>query len=355
VFACALLNSQPMGFYAPSQIVRDVQEHGIEVRDVDINLSDLESVLEPGSYDPDRVWRQHQDMREDIRSSRAIRLGLNFVKGLSIDDANLIIARRGDGYDSIRDLWLRTGLGIAKLKKLADADCFGSLGIGRRDAQWLVMGLQGSDGAETLPLFTAAGRPGHREEPDADLPPMPPGQEVIHDYQALSLSLKAHPVSFLRDQLDARGIVKAGQLREIPAGRYVTTAGVVLVRQRPGTASGVVFASLEDETGLANIIIWPKTFEQYRRVVLGSRMMGVRGQVQKEGLVVHVIAKELYDLTPQLLAIAGGHHFGDAVIANADEGKSGPKGSARGTDKAGELEGEREQMRRALPSGRNFH
>lgn len=133
------------------------------------------------------------------------------------------------------------------------------------------------------------------------------------------------------------------------------TAGVVLVRQRPGTASGVVFASLEDETGLANVIIWPKVFEQFRAIVLRSRMMGVRGQVQKEGLVIHIIAKEIFDLTPQLLSIAGGHDIGTAVIANADEGRSGPKGSARGTGKAGELEAERNRMRRALPSGRNFH
>jgi error-prone DNA polymerase len=355
-FACALLNSQPMGFYAPSQIVRDAQEHGIEVRDVDINHSDLESVLEAGQRDPDRIWRQHRDMGDDIRSDRAIRLGLNFIKGVSHDEANIIIARRGRGYDSVRDLWLRTGLSPSTLTKLAEADAFQSLGMKRRDALWAVTGLKGSDGAETLPLFVAAGRPGRRdEEIDSGLPPMPPGEEVIHDYRSLSLSLKAHPVSFLRDTLNAKGIVPAGQLRDIPAGRVISTAGVVLVRQRPGTASGVVFASLEDETGLANIIIWPKVFEQFRRVVLGSRMMSVRGQVQKEGLVVHVIAKEVFDMTPTLVSIAGGYDLGDAAIANADEGKIGARGSARGSSKTQDIEAERESMRRALPSGRNFH
>lgn len=354
-FACALLNSQPMGFYAPSQIVRDAQEHGLEVRNVDINQSDLESFLEPGTSGNDRIWDRHRDMRGDIRSTNAIRLGLNFIHGLSDDQANLIVARRGSGYDSIRDLWLRTGLGPSVLEKLADADAFGSLGLNRRDALWAVKGLQGSDGAETLPLFAAAGRPGHRDEADAALPSMPPGEEVIHDYRTLSLSLKAHPVSFMREALRAKRIVAADELRTIPAGRIVTTAGVVLVRQRPGTASGVIFASLEDETGLANIIVWPKVFEKYRRVVLGARMMAVRGEVQKEGLVVHLIAREVYDMTPALMKIADGHDMGDAVLANADEGKSRPKGSARILDKRGELLAERKRIHDALPSGRNFH
>ncbi|MDC9823985.1 error-prone DNA polymerase [Devosia sp. ZB163] len=354
-FACALLNSQPMGFYAPSQIVRDAQEHGVEVRNVDINHSDLVSVLEPGTPGGDRVWQQHASMRDDIRSTNAIRLGLGFVKGLSDDDANLIVARRGRGYDSVRDLWLRTRLLPATLQKLADADAFTSLGLNRRDAQWAVLGLQGSDGAEMLPLFAAAGRPEHREEEDANLPAMPPGEQVIHDYRTLSLSLKAHPVSFLRDTLTARHIVSAGGLRDVPAGRVITVAGVVLVRQRPGTASGVIFASLEDETGLANIIVWPKVFEKYRSIVLGSRLMAVRGEVQKEGLVIHVIAREVFDMTPMLLDLASGLDIGEGMIANADEGKTGPHGSARGGDKRQDLEAERKRVHDALPSGRNFH
>ncbi|HTN64178.1 MAG TPA: OB-fold nucleic acid binding domain-containing protein, partial [Devosia sp.] len=319
-FACALLNSQPMGFYAPSQIIRDAQEHGVEVRDVDVNLSDLESVLEDGTRGADRLWRQHASMRDDIQSNRAIRLGLNFIEGLSTDHINIIVARRGSGYDSVRDLWLRTGLSPKVLETLAGADAFQSLGLNRRDALWAVKGLMGIDGAETLPLFSVAGRPGRRNEPDADLPPMPPGEEVIHDYRAMSLSLKAHPVSFLRESLTRRGIIPADALRETQAGRIISVAGVVLVRQRPGTASGVIFASLEDETGLANIIVWPKVFEANRRVVLGARLMAVKGQVQKEGLVVHVIARDVYDLTDMLSELY------DGDVARA-----------------------------ALPSGRNFH
>lgn len=344
-----------MGFYAPSQIVRDAQEHGVEVRNVDINLSDLESVLEPGTSGEERIWDRHRDMRNDIRSTNAIRLGLNFVHGLGDDHANIIVARRGKGYDSVRDVWLRTGLSPSVLTALAEADAFGSLGLNRRDALWAVQGLKGTDSAEALPLFVAAGRSSHSYEADFDLPPMAPGEEVIHDYRSLSLSLKAHPVSFLRATLAAKRILAADDLRNTPAGRIVTTAGVVLVRQRPGTASGVIFASLEDETGLANIIIWPKVFEKYRRVVLGARMMAVRGQVQKEGLVVHLIAREVYDMTAALMEIAGGLDMGDAVIANGDEGKSGPKGSARTLDKQGELKAERKAIHDALPSGRNFH
>jgi len=354
-FACALLNSQPMGFYAPSQIVRDAQEHGVEVRNVDINHSDLVSVLEPGTAGTDRVWQQHSSMRGDILSTNAVRLGLGFVKGLSDDEANLVVARRGRGYDSVRDLWLRTGLKQATLELLADADAFGSLGLSRRDARWAVGGLRGGDGAENLPLFAAAGRPSQQPDLDADLPPMPPGEQVIHDYRTLSLSLKAHPVSFLRQTLAARRIVTAASLRDVPAGRVVTTAGVVLVRQRPGTASGVIFASLEDETGLANIIVWPKVFEANRAVVLGSRLMAVRGKVQKEGIVVHLIAHQVFDMTPMLLDLAGGIDIGEGMIANADEGKTGPHGSARGSDKHHDLEVERKRIHDALPSGRNFH
>jgi error-prone DNA polymerase len=294
-------------------------------------------------------------MQDDIRSTNAIRLGLSFIKGLCADDANLIVARRGTGYDSVRDLWLRTGLGPAVLEKLAAADAFQSLGLNRRDALWAVKGLLGTNGAETLPLFAITGRPEHRDEPDADLPPMPPGEEVVHDYRHLSLSLKAHPLSFLRETLSRRGIVPADALRDIPAGRVITTAGVVLVRQRPGTAKGVIFASLEDETGLANIIVWPKVFETYRRIVLGARLMAVKGEVQKAGLVVHVIAKEVFDMTPMLVDLASGHDIGDAVIARADEGKSGPHGSSRGDDRKREKEVERQKIRAALPSGRNFH
>ncbi|MDP1730371.1 MAG: error-prone DNA polymerase [Devosia sp.] len=354
VFACALLNSQPMGFYAPAQIVRDAIEHGVDVRPVDINHSDLWNILEDGAPAAERVWERHSDMRGDIRSTKAIRLGFARISGLKEDHVNLVVARRGRGYDSARDLWLKTGLAPSVLEKLAEADAFGSLGLGRRDALWAVRGLTGIDGAETLPLFAVAGQPGQRDEPDADLPPMPPGEAVVHDYKTLSLSLKAHPLSFLRHTLDRRGALRCEHLGRQPNGVFVETAGLVLVRQRPGTAGGVIFSTLEDETGVANIIIWSKVFEKHRRVVLGSRLLAVKGQLQREGLVTHVVAHSFTDMTSELLALSSGHDFGDAAIARADESRNG---SPPGRDET--LRRQREtaqrQARAALPAGRNFH
>ncbi|WP_127754709.1 error-prone DNA polymerase [Devosia sp. 1566] len=359
VFACALLNSQPMGFYAPSQIIRDAVEHGVEVRPVDINRSHLEHVLEGNSRPAaEHLWVQHAEMVGDIRSTHAIRLGLSAIKGLKEDHANRLVARRGRGYDSVRDLWLRTGLPVASLEILAQADAFGSLGLSRRDAAWAVKGLTATAGAETLPLFAAT--PGAQSlgegEADAGLPPMPPGEEVIHDYRHLSFSLKGHPVHFARPQLERRGVVKASALLGLSPGRQVEVAGLVLVRQRPGTAQGVIFATLEDETGVANIIVWPKVFEANRRVVLGARMLAVKGELQREGLVIHIVARQLTDLTPTLLDIADGHPLGDAVLARADEGRTGTPGS-RGPerDQLRHEDTARRHAHAALPSGRNFH
>ncbi|HHY48574.1 MAG TPA: error-prone DNA polymerase [Alphaproteobacteria bacterium] len=352
VFACALLNSQPMGFYAPAQIVRDAIEHGVEVLPVDINHSDYWHVLEPGTPARERLWERHAEMREDIRSDKAIRLGFAQVSGLREEHANLIVARRGKGYDSVRHLWLRTGLPIATLEQLAAADAFGSLGLSRRDALWAIKGLRGA--ADRLPLFAASGLPSHSEEPDADLPPMPPGEAVVHDYRMLSLSLKAHPVSFLRAMLEGRGIRPAHTLATARDGELVEVAGLVLVRQRPGTASGIIFATLEDETGVANIVIWNKVFEANRRVVLGARMLAVRGQLQREGLVIHVVARTFTDLTPPLIALARGHDIGNAALMPADGGRG------YRTTGGGEAERRRhatieQRAYAALPRGRNFH
>ncbi len=356
VFATALLNSQPMGFYAPSQIIRDAVEHGVEVLEVDVNLSWIEHALEdgtPGRTIAEHVWERHADMRGDIWSTKAIRLGLGSVIGLSQAAMERIIARRGAGYDSVRDLWLRTGLSPAVLEILAGADAFGSLGLSRRDALWAVKGLIGTHGAETLPLFAAGDRAEARAEADAALPPMLPGEEVVHDYRALSFSLKGHPVGFLRPELTRRGILASNGLMTATVGREVAVAGLVLVRQRPGTASGVIFVTLEDEVGIANIIIWPKVFEAFRKVVLGSRMLAVKGLLQREGLVVHIIARDLIDLTPQLLAIAEGHDIGEAVIARADEGKTMPHDS-RTRERNNQAELAARKAHQALPSGRNF-
>ncbi len=354
VFACALLNSQPMGFYAPAQIIRDAVEHGVEVRGVDVNRSDHGHVLEDGTPARDRIARQHAAMRDDIYSSRAIRLGLRQVTGIREAHANLIVARRGDGYASIRDLWLRTGVPVETLEKLAEADAFQSMGLDRREALWTVRGLRGTAGAERLPLFSVGRRPSQADDAQGNLPLMPEGESVVHDYRTLTLSLKGHPLGFMRAELDRRRTVRCADLIEQRDGSWVEAAGLVLVRQQPGTASGVIFSTLEDETGIANIIIWPKTFAQNRKVVLGSRAMAVRGRLQREGLVVHIVAHSFHDLTPRLLDLAQGLDIGDAVVARADEGRSGPQ---PGRDEGQRRRDERlrQQARAALPSGRNFH
>ncbi|WP_169194496.1 error-prone DNA polymerase [Devosia sp. MC1541] len=360
IFACALLNSQPMGFYAPSQIVRDAREHGVEILDADINLSELECVMEDGTAPAaTRLWPKHANMAGDIFSTKAIRLGLRFVDGLAEKDVNCIIARRGSGYASVKDLWLRTGVSVASLEKLAKADAFASMGLNRREALWAVKGLVGTHGAETLPLFASAPPPSLPVLEEApNLPLMAPGEEVIHDYATLSLSLKGHPVQFVRPMLITRGTTRAANLETVTPGHRIEVAGLVLVRQRPGTAGGVIFVTLEDETGTANIVVWPKLFadDTNRKTLLSSRMLAVRGQVQREGLVIHIIAEQLVDLTPHLLDISNGIDMGDAVVARADEGKSGPPGShSRDRNAQREIEQARKRAWAALPTGRNFH
>ena len=360
VFLCALLNSQPMGFYAPSQLVRDAAEHGVEIRAADINCSDYDSSLEEGGWTiGEHIWPKHAAMQNDIRSTKALRLGLRQVEGLAEKDIVRIVEQRGERYTSIRDLWLRTGVSIASLEKLARADAFASLKLNRREALWAVKGLMGSHGAETLPLFAASGLPtGSAMEEAGNLPLMSPGEEVIHDYASLTLSLKGHPAQFMRPMLDARGMTRACNLSTVTPGHRIEVAGLVLVRQRPGTASGVIFVTLEDETGVANLVVWPKLFEndEMRRTLLSSRMLAVKGRVQAEGLVIHVIVEDMTDLTPQLLAISNGADIGDAVVARADEGKSGPPVSqSRDRHVVHEEEMARRRARAALPGGRNFH
>ncbi len=317
VFACALLNSQPMGFYAPAQIVRDAREHGIEVREVDVNASYWESTLEPGGAGMSPHPR-HAAMREVIKSSHALRLGFNQIKGLSQAEVAHLVACRGQGFDSLRDLWLRSRLTPAVLQRLAEADAFLSLGLDRRDALWAVKGLNRAGDRDDLPLFVNADLP--VSEPDAHLPPMLPGEHVVEDYRHLRLSLKGHPVGFLRARLQARGILPLASL-DPPTGlrpTRATIAGLVLVRQRPGTAKGVIFMTLEDETGSANIIVWPKQFEKQRAIVIGARFVAVTGRVQSEAGVTHLIAERLEDLSVMLgqLSSAGRNL---ASLARADE------------------------------------
>ena len=443
VFAAALLNSQPMGFYAPAQIVRDAREHGVEVRPIDVNFSDYDATLEPGSRAAKRVHDLHKSMKGDIRATHAMRLGLRAISGLSEKDAERIVKRRsfaftsplegevdhcrlagndregGDLhvaaskctplpnpppqggrervgipeqkhqtltkirivdqprmqssnlYTSIRDLWLRTGLNPRVLERLADADAFGSLGLTRRQALWAVKALGRAGDQDDLPLlalpslipassFTSPlegevdhyklacndreggnfqiaapesaplpnppptqigparfaqlqpkpeqaqvswGREQEWREPHVALPPMSLGEEVVNDYRFTHLSLKAHPASFLRKDLTQRGIVPNDTLRKRRSGDIVSVSGLVTVRQRPGSANGVVFMTIEDETSVANIIVWPKMLERFRPIVLGARYVAASGPLQSEKGVIHVIAHELKDLTSMLASL----------------------------------------------------
>ena len=308
-FAAALLNAQPMGFYAPAQIVRDAREHGVEVRPPDINHSLWDSTLESGPHAAERLHELHRDMHDDIRTAHAVRLGLREIKGLSEKDAKLVMEKRGVAYDSVRDLWLRSGLSPHVLERLADADAFGSLGLTRREALWAAKALgRVGDRDDDLPLFAIDGGvvPAYiiSREPDVRLPPMPIGEEVINDYRFLHLSLRAHPAQFLRSDLSARGIKQNDTLRRTASGARIRISGLVTCRQRPGSANGVVFMTIEDETAIANVIVWPKIFERLRPVVLGARYVAVTGRVQEESGVIHVVAEQLEDLTPFLAQLA---------------------------------------------------
>jgi len=326
VFCAALLNAQPMGFYAPAQIVRDAQQHGVEVRPVCINESRWDCTLEG--------WEgagglplplAGEGWGEGLSDSQAqtltlpplrggplplpqagegylpLRLGLRMVKGLANEHGARILAARSDRpFDSVEDAWRRSGVPLAALEKLADADAFASLGLDRRQALWRVRGL----GHAPLPLFAAADA--REREPEVALRAMTEGREVVEDYRSLQLSLRAHPLSFLRPRLDARRIVSCAKLNDLKDGRKVEVAGIVLVRQRPG-AGNVTFVTIEDETGIANIIIWQRLFEEQRRIVLGAAMISVKGRVQREGEVIHIISDRLEDMTPLLHSVAAMH------------------------------------------------
>jgi error-prone DNA polymerase len=313
VFAAALLNAQPMGFYAPAQIVRDVREHGVEVRPVDINHSDWDATIEPdhsiSARAAERVQALHRDMAADMRATHALRLGFRKIKGLSEDHGKCIMQNRGTPYTSVRDLWLRTGLVPHIIERLADADAFGSLRLTRRQALWAAKALgRVGDKNDDLPLFRADATQSVIQqadvsvasEPPVALPPMPLGEEVVNDYRFLELSLRAHPASFLRADLARRGIIRNAELRARKSGERVAVSGLVTIRQRPGSANGVIFMTIEDETSVANIIVWARTFERFRPIVLGARYVAVSGELQQESGVIHVVAAKLDDLTPLL-------------------------------------------------------
>ncbi len=367
VFCAAILNSQPMGFYAPSQLVRDAERHGVIVLPPDVNHSNWLATLEPLPDDAApftrRLHATHRAMQGDIRSRLAVRLGLRQVKGFREADAEAIMHHRRNGYDSVRDLWLRTGMERTAIERLADADAFRSIGLDRRDALWAARGESAARAHERLPLFDVAGQDDIRREPDFALPPMPPGEHVVNDYRYLSLSLKAHPLSFLRGQLAALGIMTSDRLREAANGRRVTVAGLVIIRQRPGTAKGTIFMTMEDETDIANAIVWPKVFEAYRPVVLGARLAAITGRVQKASDVIHVVAERVDDLSHMLGTLAGDTRSvptparADEVTNPGSDHRSKPRRqrTARAEGAMPLLDEPSKAANAVMPKGRNFH
>ncbi|WP_341712927.1 error-prone DNA polymerase [Erythrobacter sp.] len=310
-FACALLNSQPMGFYAPAQIVRDAREHGVTVLPADVNLSQWDCSLE-------KVAGERQGGADSDWSDRqvALRLGLRQVDGLpEAVAARLIAERESNGpYHDVTALRDRARIGPAHVERLASADCFGSLKLSRRQALWDARSLIG--GME-LPLFAAAAaREEGAETSRTQLPAMPLSEEVVADYQTTRLSLKAHPMAFLRASLAERGFVRACDLRKRKFRSMVHVAGVVLIRQRPGSAKGVCFITLEDETGVVNLVVWPDLMEKQRRVVMGSRLIEVRGRVEYDDEVIHVIAHHMHDATDALYGLSD--NMLNAPVARAD-------------------------------------
>jgi error-prone DNA polymerase len=244
-------------------------------------------------------------MADDIRTTHALRLGFRKIKGLSEEHGRRIVQNRGAGYTSVRDLWLRTALPPHIVARLADADAFGSLGLSRRQALWAAKALgRVGDKDDDLPLFRVAAVPPQApaqvsvpRESAVQLPAMPLGEEVVNDYRFLELSLRPHPAGFLRNDLARRGIIRNEELRVLPSGARVSVSGLVTVRQQPGAAHGVIFMTIEDETAVANIIIWPKTFERFRPIIMGARYIAVSGELQQESGVIHVVAARLHDLT----------------------------------------------------------
>ncbi|AYV47554.1 error-prone DNA polymerase [Caulobacter flavus] len=283
VFCAALLNSQPMGFYQPAQIVRDAIEHGVEVRPICVNASRWDCTLE-----------------ETANGALAVRLGLRMVGKLAeADAARVVLARAEAPYRAIDDLWRRAGVGTGALSRLAEADAFRpTLGLGRREAGWAIKGLRD----DALPLFEQAGA-AELNEPPPRLKPMTEGREIVEDYGHVGLSLRRHPLALLRETLEAKGFTSCRQASTARDGRRVRTAGLVLVRQMPGTAKGVLFMTIEDETGASNLVIWKTLYEKQRRIALGAHLIGVEGRIQREGEVVHLVAHQLHDLSDVLATL----------------------------------------------------
>jgi error-prone DNA polymerase len=280
--------------------VRDAREHGVEVRPVCINASRWDCTLETAGHG----------------SRQAVRLGFRLVSGLSCDAMARLILARGAGYDSLDDVWRRSDVPLALLEKLAEADTFHALGVDRRQALWTLKGL----GAAPLPLFEAADRGRNAPtpelwEPDPNLPEIAAGSAVVEDYHATGLSLRAHPVSFLRDTLARQEITPIAALAQARDGAFVRVAGLVLMRQRPSTAKGVMFMTIEDETGTANLVLWKDRIAAQRAIVVGSGFIAAHGRLQREGDVIHLVVRFVEDLQPTLARL--GEESGREIASNS--------------------------------------
>ncbi|MEQ7156730.1 error-prone DNA polymerase [Brevundimonas sp. C11] len=317
VFTAALLNSQPMGFYAPAQLVRDAREHGVEVRHPDVNASG---------------WDAHLEHRPG-EAQHALRLGMRAIDGFrEVWAQAIVVAREAAPFHDLEDLRRRTALPPAALDRLAEADAYGSLELSRRQGMWAA---KGAPLASSAPLFEAMGLDEADGSPPAALPRLTEAEEVVGDYQSIRLSLKGHPVAYLRERLTKAGAITAEAYKVARDNRRVTIGGVVLVRQRPGSAKGVVFLTLEDETAVANLVVWPDVFERLRPVAMGARMVLATGRVQRsEEGVTHLVVEDLIDWTPML---------GDLSAQTAP-------GSAHAPSR-----GRHPRDVRVLPGSRDFH
>jgi error-prone DNA polymerase len=320
VFCAAILNSQPMGFYQPAQLVRDARAHGVEIREADVNFSTWDCTLEQAPSLPSPASGGGNGAPRDAcvagtpGGGQAVRLGFRIISGLSEKELEKLIAARGNGFSSIERLAAIAGVSRFTIERLAEADAFRSLGLDRRAALWAarrldVIGIstktrRAANGKIEGPLPLLAPHLSDELFPEQTvaLPAMPLSKHVVEDYVATGLSLKEHPVRFFRDRLNALGALRNVELRsdDVRQDAKITVAGLVLVRQRPGTSKGVVFMTLEDETDIANIIVWPKVFAENRRTVMTARFLAVRGRLQRAGLVVHVVADSFVDLSAEL-------------------------------------------------------
>ncbi len=342
-FAAALLNSQPMGFYAPAQIVGCARAHGVAVRPVDVNLSDWDNTLEPagaeegalplgpsatsataaapfaGNGPPDRFAgaRKPGDVPVMKKPRFALRLGLRQITGMAETAAARIVEARDAPYESLAELKDRARLDAGTVRRIAAADALRSMDLDRRAALWDARALRD---APDLPLFADRDTQDEGAEPRVTLPAMPVCEHVVADYQTLRLSLKAHPMQFLRRSLARQGHVSAADLPRLRNRQQVRMAGIVLIRQRPGSAKGVCFVTIEDETGVANLVVWPKVFDAFRKTVMTARLMVVEGQIQRSAGVTHIVARALHDRSDALLRLSQGETV-DPQLARADEVK----------------------------------